>query len=142
VTLRLVETETESESARALLCDDPDCPRAILPYVEAYWPKAEADGWVAYRENQTHFCAEHKDTPYAEWHRENEDGSLKCYLVESEGVYLGADTIVFARTEGEALELASVALAERNLKPPVYGDGEKVKRIPMSGATVIWDGDY
>lgn len=68
--------------------------------------------------------------------------SVKAFACsDAHGVYLSAVCVVFAETEEEARALLLDALWDEGLSDN-FRDTITLKEIAMTGAHVLWNGDY
>lgn len=66
----------------------------------------------------------------------------KCYIVEGQGVWLGAYAIVFAIDEAAARDAAMSLFTEHGLDKNMSLSGLEVREVPKHGAHLVWNGDY
>lgn len=68
------------------------------------------------------------------------DTMQHCYLVEGNGLWLQSYVIVFAPDEAAAKAAALPLLLSVETKNQL--EWLKVREIPQTGATLVWNGDY
>jgi hypothetical protein len=63
----------------------------------------------------------------------------RAFIVEHSGRYLGGCSIAFAETRDEAKKMVFALLETAKIEQTIFD----VKELPsLTGATMIWDGDY
>ena len=68
--------------------------------------------------------------------------AVRCFAcTDAHGVYLSAVAIVFAQTADQARGVLLQALWDEGLNENL-SDTFTLKEIPMTGAHVLWNGDY